>query len=250
MNPWFLSLIFIVFVNMAAYVWAFKRQSDALTDFTYSFCFFAVTAFLLFAFGDVSPGRIVLASMIFIWSLRLGGFLFYRIRKMNRDTRFDSFRQDPKGFLKFWLLQSVSIWILILPVITGLTTQNALNVHLPAVVLFLAGLLIESTADWQKFSHKTAYGASSFIQTGLYSSVRHPNYLGEILIWVSVFWYVVPVISGWSWITLISPLWISILLIFISGIPLIEQANTIKYKDNKYYQAYLKRTKRLIPFLY
>lgn len=235
---------------MAVYVWAFRRQSDAMTDFTYSFCFFIVTALLLFVYGKLSPGRIVLASMIFIWSLRLGGFLFYRIQKMKRDNRFDSFRQDPKGFLKFWLLQSGSIWILILPVIAGLTTTNVVSVHLPAVLLFLVGLSIETAADWQKFRHKTAFGPSSYIQTGLYSSIRHPNYLGEILIWISVFWYVLPILSGWSWISLFSPIWISVLLIFISGIPLIEKANKTKYKDNKDYHAYLKRTNRLIPLLY
>ena len=250
MNPWFLSLFFIIFVNISVYVWAYKRQSDALTDFTYSFCFFVATAWLLLNYGTLTPGRILLAFMIFVWSWRLGGFLFFRIRKMNRDTRFDSFRQDPKGFLKFWLLQSVSIWILTWPIITGLTSDQSPEVYQPALLLFLIGFILESVADWQKFRHKSEYGTTSFIQTGLYSTIRHPNYLGEILVWISVFWYVTPVMQGWMWISVLSPVWITLLLLFISGIPLIEKANAEKYKGNTNYQVYLKKTKRLIPFLY
>lgn len=250
MNQWLLSLIFILFVNITAYIWAYKRQSDALTDFTYSFCFFVVTTWLLLYHGNLTPGRLLLSFMIFTWSWRLGGFLFYRIRKMNRDKRFDSFRQDPKGFLKFWLLQSVSIWILLLPVIAGMTSDRSPVVHQPAISLFLVGFILESVADWQKFRHKSEYGASSFIRTGLYSIIRHPNYLGEIMVWVSVFWYVTPVLHGWTWISVFSPVWIALLLLFISGIPLIEKTNAEKYKGNANYQVYLKKTKRLIPFLY
>lgn len=244
-----ISFIIITIVNFSAYLWAYKRQSDHLTDISYSLCFIAVTSYFLFFFQDISLARCLLAFMVIVWGVRLGGFLFYRIHQMGKDDRFDNFRGDAYGFLKFWLLQSISISIIILPVLYGLmATELVINVY--ALGLWTLGWTMQTVADWQKFTFRSKNPPHQYIDYGLYKYVRHPNYLGEIMIWVSIFWYVIPILSGWLWLSIISPLWIIILLVRISGIPLIEEASAKKYQNNAQYTNYVKRTWRLLPFLY
>jgi steroid 5-alpha reductase family enzyme len=244
-----ISFIIITLVNVLAYIWAYKKQSDHLTDISYSLCFIAVTIYFLLAYGDMTIGRLVLALMVILWGLRLGGFLFYRIQKMGRDARFDAFRGDSIGFLKFWLLQSISISIIVLPVLFGLLGVN-IQLNIFAVILWLAGWIIQSVADWQKFIFRSNRPSDSFISSGLFTHLRHPNYIGEIMIWVSIFWYVSSILSGWQWIAVLSPIWIIVLLVKISGIPLIEEANQKKYQGNLAFQEYVGRTWRLIPYIY
>ncbi|MBK9737358.1 MAG: DUF1295 domain-containing protein [Saprospiraceae bacterium] len=245
-----ISFLLITFVNVSAFIWAYKKQSDHLTDISYSLCFIAVTMYFFFVGDWMDISRMIFAAMIICWGIRLGGFLFFRIHKMGKDSRFDNFRENRTGFLKFWLLQSVSIWIIALPVMIGLGGKN-LNIHFFAVLLWMIGMIIETIADWQKFMFRNRKpAANSFIDYGLFTYIRHPNYLGEILIWVSIFWYISPALVGYEWLSVVSPLWVIALLLWISGIPLIEKTNLTKYKDNPEFKAYTERTWRLIPWIY
>ncbi len=245
----FVSFVIITLVNVLAYFWAYKKQSDHLTDISYSLCFIAVTVYFLFAYGDLTSGRVILSLMVILWGTRLGGFLFYRIHKMGRDQRFDAFRGNAGGFLKFWLLQSISISIISLPVLFGLLSPN-IKVNIFAFLFWATGWVMQSMADWQKFTFRNHHPSNSFINTGLYRYIRHPNYIGEIIIWLSIFWYVFPVLAGWQWLSVISPVWIIILLVGISGIPLIEITNRKKYAGNVAFKEYVDRSWRLIPFVY
>ncbi|MBK9256549.1 MAG: DUF1295 domain-containing protein [Saprospiraceae bacterium] len=241
------SLLIITAVNVAAYIWAFFKQSDHLTDISYSLCFIGLTAYLLISEGSLTPGRLMLFAMVFLWGCRLGGFLFYRIHKMGKDYRFDAFRSSWAGFLKFWILQSISIWIISLPIIMGMS-KTTLSFSLVGFLIWMAGWITESVADYQKFRFKSSsINKDRFISTGLYRFVRHPNYTGEILCWVGVFIYVVPALNGMEWLSIISPIWIVALLLFISGIPLIDKNAEIKYGNDPTYKAYRSSTKALIP---
>lgn len=250
---WITLLVILVFItafNVAAYIWAYKRQSDVLTDISYSLSFIAVAMYGLYFWGPLTYPRVVLAGMVLIWALRLGGFLFYRIHKMGRDTRFDDFRESKIGFLKFWILQSISIWIIALPFMVGLYSNNE-NFNTWGIVIFLLGWIIEAVADYQKFSFRNnKKNEGKFIQTGLYTWLRHPNYLGEILCWLGIFLFVSPMLIGTSWLVIISPIWVIILLLFISGIPLIKVSNLKKYNHLPEYHNYLKKTWHIFPFIY
>lgn len=232
-----------------AYFWAYRNQSDHLTDISYSFCFILVTTYFLLVNDQITSYHLILALMVVLWGIRLGGFLFYRIKKIGRDIRFDEFRGSKKGFLKFWILQSISIWIIVLPVIMGLKGATY-EINYIAIGLWLVGWIMESIADFQKFKFRSTATPLLFIKTGLYKYIRHPNYLGEILVWIAIFWYVIPVLQGYQWLTVISPIWVVILLVGVSGIPLIEKTNLIKYASNSDFKDYTKKTWRLIPFIY
>jgi steroid 5-alpha reductase family enzyme len=244
------SLLIITAVNVAAYIWAYFKQSDHLTDISYSLCFIGLSAYLFIREGDYSSEKIILLGMVTLWGLRLGGFLFYRISKMGKDYRFDAFRSSWSGFLKFWILQSVSIWIIALPVIFGLSAGQPVFFK-AGFSLWLIGWIIEAVADYQKFVFKSkAENRNNFITSGLYSRIRHPNYLGEILIWTGIFIYTIPVLSGWSWLAVISPVWLVILLVFISGIPLIDSNAIKKYGNDPAYKEYRKKSWYLLPYIY
>lgn len=249
MNIWLYTFIIIFALQMLCYYWAYKKQSDQLTDISYSATFIIITLGFLYLLGPLSFSRVALSLMVILWGIRLGSFLFYRIQKMGKDSRFDSFRSSQTGFLKFWTLQAVSIFIIILPTLYGLTNAN-LKINFLAMMLWLLGFFIQAMSDHQKFVFKMKTKDKDFISSGWYKYLRHPNYLGEIMMWWAIFLYVSPLLSGLYWLLMLCPLWITILIVFISGIPLIEVTYPIKYKNNPNHNAYLNRTWRLIPWIY
>jgi steroid 5-alpha reductase family enzyme len=228
------------------------KQSDKLTDLTYSVSFFLLATGLFIYFADFSVGKWILTAMIGLWSIRLGSYLFMRIHRTGKDARFDEMRPSFFRYLGFWTLQSVSIWILALPFIFGYTEAMAFGIfQWVGVMIWLSGFLIETVADWQKFQFKSNKATKdTFIDIGLWKYLRHPNYLGEILVWVGVFIFVIPVLSGFSWISIISPFWIILLLVKVSGIPLLEKRAWERYGNRSSYHKYINRSYRLVPFLY
>ncbi len=243
-----LSLIIITLVNVIAYLWAYKKQSDHLTDISYSLSFIALVVSLVLIRGHTSWQHLLLTGMVVMWGLRLGGFLFYRINKMGKDDRFDSFRGSWVGFLKFFLLQSISIWIIALPAIIFIQVPD-LKVSMAGLGIWLIGFIIETVADTQKFLFKEKH-PDRYMDSGIYSIIRHPNYLGEILCWLGIWIYVVPSIIGWQWLSMISPIWIVFLLVKISGIPLLEKKGKRKYGGDPAYIHYMNDTHKLIPGVY
>jgi steroid 5-alpha reductase family enzyme len=242
------SLLIITAVNITAYVWAYFKQSDHLTDLSYNACFFILILILFYISPDKGWGKILMTSMVAIWAFRLGAYLFYRINKMKKDRRFDRFRGDWMGFLKFWVLQSISIWVIALPAIVFMLTDNP-SYWMPGMIVWAIGFILETIADAQKFSFKQQH-PDQFMDKGLFSIVQFPNYTGEILCWIGVFLFTLPSISGMEWLTVVSPLWIIILLLFISGIPLLEKQYEKKYGNTSSYKSYLKSTPKLVPFIY
>jgi steroid 5-alpha reductase family enzyme len=183
----------------------------------------------------------------------LGTYLFIRVNRVGKDERFDDFRQSFTGFMKFWILQAGSIILIFLPAFLGMSKDNG---HLSILsyagaLIWLVGFLMESIADWQKYQFKSkAENKGKFYEAGLFSFVKYPNYLGEILCWWGIFIYVIPVLQSWEWLSIVSPLWITALLLWISGIPLLEKQYDSKYGHSKEYQEYQKRVYKLIPGIY
>jgi steroid 5-alpha reductase family enzyme len=243
------SLIIIVLINIAIYFWAYAKQSDHLTDISYSACFVGLTLFLYWKYSAQDIGATLLLGMVTLWGLRLGGFLFYRIKAIGKDKRFDDFRGSWVGFLKFFLLQGISIWVIAIPIILYLGAEESSKYSILGIVIWFFGWIIETLADQQKFSFKQK-NPDSFYQGGLFSKIRHPNYLGEILVWIGIFVFTLPIYSGWTWLALVSPVWIVILLVGISGIPLLENKAWKKYGDDPEFQKYLKNSWRLFPYIY
>ncbi|MFT5645829.1 MAG: steroid 5-alpha reductase family enzyme [Aureispira sp.] len=246
------SILTVIIINAIGLIWGYTQQSDKATDLFYSLSFAALTGVLWFAEAD-SLMHHLLFGMILLWSFRLGSYLFKRIHAIGKDDRFDQMRKQFIRFASFWLLQALSVLILSIPILIIFQKSNIefVPMHLLGIGLWAFGLSIETIADQQKFAFRqNSTNDGQFIQTGLWKRVQHPNYLGEILCWIGIFVCAIPSLENWEWLAIISPIWITFLLVFVSGIPLLQKASKKKYGSLKSYQIYQKNTPLLIPFLY
>jgi steroid 5-alpha reductase family enzyme len=191
--------------------------------------------------------------MISIWAIRLGWFLFHRIHKTGKDGRFDALKPSLFRFLGAWTLQGLWVVFTLAAALTAIVSTKPMELGLFALTggaIWLLGFLIEAIADQQK---RTFSGDSKnrgkFIQTGLWSISRHPNYLGEIMLWIGVAVIAFPVLVGWQWLTLTSPFFVALLLIRVSGIPLLEKRADAKWGGQEDYEAYKLKTPILLPWV-
>lgn len=237
-------------INLALFVPAFFYKTDKLTDLSYtlSFLFVGVTLFVL---SEQTLLHAVLFLMIALWAFRLGGYLFIRIRKTKRDKRFDGVRESFPRFLKFWVLQGLSVFIILLPSIPffskGATVLTMLGGIGIAVWCF--GFVIEAIADYQKYTFiNDPENSGTWIAKGLWKYSRHPNYFGEILVWSGIYLYVLSHLGILATVVgVVSPLYIAYIILFQTGIPTVEKSADERWGDNPAYQAYKKRTSILIP---
>ncbi len=250
-----LVFLFIFLLQILFFVYAAINKTDKVTDLSYGLTFVFASIFSLYlGFEYISLYKWVLATLIVAWGLRLAIYLFIRVLRIGKDKRFDGIREDLKRFGSFWLLQAVSIFVILLPTIFALLYQRETSLNAFSYVgLFISlfGLIIESIADMQKYVFKNKEeNRGKWISSGLWKYSRHPNYLGEILMWVGVFIYVLPYLNDISLLTIISPIYIIYLLLFVSGVPTLEKEYAKRYEDNEEYSKYVKNTGVLLPKLF
>lgn len=188
-----------------------------------------------------------------IWAIRLGTFLFRRIHKAGKDSRFDEIKPSLFRFLNVWSIQGLWVTFTSAAALAAITTTTRKELGLFALIGFLTwafGFVFEVIADAQKSLFRAdPDNEGSFIRTGLWARSRHPNYFGEIMLWIGVAIIAVPILRGWQWVTLISPLFVTLLLTRVSGIPLLEKRADEKWGGQDEYEAYKERTPELIPRL-
>jgi steroid 5-alpha reductase family enzyme len=250
MNAILLSFVISLAVNAAFFAFAAIRKTDVVTDLSYSLSF-AVLAIALPSQGAREPVQLVASLLVLIWAARLGGYLLTRILRIKVDHRFDEMRDDPLRFARFWLLQAIAVAVIMLPV-SYLVSRDAAPDFGPwaiaGALVWLVGLVIEAVADAQKSAFKgKEENRDRFITSGLWRYSRHPNYFGEMLVWWGLFVYAVPFLDGAAFAVVIGPVFITLLLLFVSGIPLLERSADGKYGDDPAYREYKRRTSILVP---
>jgi steroid 5-alpha reductase family enzyme len=250
MKQLLLALLFSVGINIFMFLPAYIFQTDKLTDLSYAITFIAIAIFGLTAAATLGAVKFVLFFMVVLWALRLGGFLFWRIRKMKKDSRFDAMRGKFFTFLRFWLLQGISVTIIMAGAILAISSdvRNFNWASIAGLAVWLSGLAIEAIADIQKykFNQKPA-NKGKWIDGGLWYYSRHPNYFGEILVWIGIYLYCTTLLGGIGLLTaLISPLYISTLLLFVSGVPLLEKSADARWGKIASYQLYKKQTSLIV----
>ena len=252
MHTLIIMLLAVVGFNLAMFVPAYIYKTDKLTDISYALSFIAL---ILFAYARSSQKfpHTLLLLLVFWWAVRLGGFLLMRIWKIGKDKRFDGMRESIVKFFRFWLLQGVSVFIVLTAALLFMDAKSPkiTVLSLVGVAIFLAGLYIEALADLQKWHFsQDSKNKGKWIETGIWSKSRHPNYLGEMMVWIGVYLYVLPsLVNNQRFEALVSPLYIISLLMFVSGVPLLEKAADKKWGDQKAYQDYKKRVPKLLPKL-
>jgi len=242
------TLFFLIAFNLLMFIPAFIFKTDKLTDLSYSISFIAVSLFM-FIKSEQNVVQIILLIMILLWAIRLGVYLFIRINKTGKDKRFDGMRDSFWKFSRFWLLQGFSVWVIMLAAMFPFSNSGIdfSILHILGIVVFLIGLIIETVADYQKFIFKNNPKNTGWTNTGLWKRSRHPNYFGEMLVWIGIFTYSI-IYSTTLGIVVgaISPIYIITILLFVSGVPMLEKKYDRKYGDNPEYKKYKKETSLII----
>ncbi len=240
-------------INWLAFIPANRAKTEHYYDLTGSFTYLTVVVSALLLSDDLDARAVIVAVMVGMWALRLGTFLFRRVRRQGSDGRFDQIKTDPLRFFMTWTLQG--LWVLLtaasaLAIITGTERSSIGWVAALGIAVWVAGFGIEIVADQQKSAFKKdPANEGRFIRSGLWAWSRHPNYFGEITLWIGIAIMSLPVLSGWRWVTLISPVFVILLLARGSGVPLLETRAEKRWGDDPEFQAYTSNTPVLIPRL-
>ena len=248
-----LSVGLAFLIQWLAFIPAYLLQTEKFFDLTGSITYISVISIAITFSAGVDVRSLLLSALVVIWAIRLGSFLFGRIKKAGKDDRFDELKPSFIRFLNVWTIQGLWVTFTMAAALVAITTTTRKELDVFAIVGFLIwifGFAIEVMADSQKsrFSANPE-NKGKFIQTGLWSRSRHPNYLGEIILWIGIAVIAFPVLQGWQWVALISPVFVTFLLTRVSGVPLLENKADKKWGGQEDYESYKKRTPVLIPGL-
>ena len=229
---------------------SFAFQTEHYFDLTGSISYLSAVALAFYLNPSVDPRDLLIGLLIVVWAVRLGSFLFMRVKQDGKDDRFTIMKTQFHWFLMTWTLGGLWVFLTMaagLAAITSNTTQPFGLMAYLGLALWIFGFSIEVIADRQKrVFKKNQQKDKEFITSGLWAWSRHPNYFGEITLWIGLTLIALPVLSGWQLVTLISPVFVYILLTKISGIPLLENRGMKKWGSDPEYIDYVNRTPALI----
>lgn len=238
-------------VNWLAYVPSAIAQTEKYYDLTGSITYLTVIGAACWMSAPLDMRAIVVAAMVGIWALRLGSFLFARIGRDGHDSRFDRIKVNPARFLVAWTLQAVWVTFTAAAAIAVIAMAERAELGLwfwIGAAVWLTGFVIEVVADRQKSAFKSdPDNEGDFIDTGLWSWSQHPNYFGEIVLWLGIAIIAVPLLSGTDWLVMLSPIFVFLLLTGLSGIPMLDAKAKERWGDDPDYQEYRRKTSKLVP---
>ena len=247
-----LCTIIIFFLQWIVFIPSYFLSTEHFFDLTGSVTFITVSILAFLMNDSKNLRQFIVLVLIMIWALRLGSFLFLRIRKAGEDSRFTIIKKDFLVFFLTWNLQGLWVLFTLFGALTILTSNNNQNfgiLDIIGILIWIIGFVIEVVSDRQKSefkSHESNDG--KFIQSGLWKYSRHPNYFGEILIWTGIAIIGISVYSGFGWLGLISPFFVFMMLNYISGVRLLEKQAEERWGGNDLYQSYKSKTPVLFPY--
>ena len=239
-------------VNWLAFIPSAIAQKDTYYDTVGALTYLSVIGYSAYQAAPLDTRAIVVAAMVGIWTIRLGSFLFTRIHASGgADERFEKIKKNPPRFLVAWTLQAVWVIFTASAALVIITSQNTAPLGLffwVGAAIWLIGFAFEVIADDQKRRFKKdPANKGKFIKSGLWAWSQHPNYFGEITLWTGILVMAIPLLSGWSWLAVISPIFVYLLLTRISGVNLLDGIGKDRWGDDPAYQAYRENTPVLIP---
>ena len=229
---------------------SYAFQTEQYFDLTGTLSYLSALAVGFYLNPTSDPRDILIGLLITLWAVRLGSFLFLRIKKDGKDKRFTIMKTEFVWFLMTWTIGGLWVFLTMAAGLAAITSNETVPLGIPALVgliLWIFGFTIEIVADKQKRDFKKDTSQENeFITSGLWAWSRHPNYFGEITLLAGLTLIALPVLSGWQLCTLISPFFVYILLTRISGIPLLENRAIKKWGSDPEYVSYLERTPALM----
>ena len=246
-NPLVKNAVVIAYlIQWVLFVPAYLFQTEKFYDLAGSITYISIISFVFYKSSEFNLGSLILSLFIIIWAVRLGSFLFFRIKEAGEDKRFRDIKPSPTRFFMTWTLQGTWVSICSACAITAISTAEGIimnELFIIGVITFIIGFLIEVVADNQKTKFRSIPdNKDKFITSGLWSYSRHPNYFGEISLWLGVAIMSFSSLKGWQLITLISPIFTYILLVYVSGVRLLEARGKQKWGHLDSYKEYLDNT--------
>ena len=256
--PVLLYCVLISFtIHLIIFIPSAIMKNEKFYDFTGMIAYLSIIIFAIqqkyIQIHSIDIYSLVLSLLISIWTLRLGIFLFYRVLKVGEDIRFKDVKNNALQFFVWFSISSLWVSLTTMAAMNVITSKNYnqdLTLLYIGTIIWIIGFLFEIISDYQKIKFKNnALNKNKFIDSGLWSISRHPNYFGEIILWIGIYIITLPSTSGLEYLGIISPLFVIILLNKVSGINLLEASADKKWCSSNEYQKYKKITPRLIPKL-
>ena len=236
-----------VLIQFVIFLPSFLFQTEKFYDLTGSLTYISVTSIAYFSLENPSTIDTILYLYVIVWAGRLGIFLFRRINKDGKDERFDKAKKKFFWFLQYWMGQAA--WVVFSAGASILAILSPAEAELEVlafigIFLWWSGFLIEVISDYQKRKFReTSDPKTMFISTGLWARSRHPNYFGEITLWVGMAVISLSSLSGIEYVTaIVSPVFIYLLLVKLEGVPMLERIADERYGELPDYQEYKANT--------
>eukprot|EP00644_Phytophthora_capsici_P001128 jgi/Phyca11/129736/e_gw1.86.116.1 len=235
-------------------MYGIPNETERYFDLTGSTTYATVSMLAYIHIESPSWRDTLLTTFVWLWCVRLGSYLFWRICRDGSDKRFADIIVNPLCFLAAWNIQGLWVFFtllaVLLSVVHGTNDPEVKLLDIIGTSLWVVGYVIEVTADYQKIKFRLdTRNKDQFICSGLWSYSRHPNYFGEIMIWIGVFLVAVHTLPSFALqcAAAISPTFMALLIIFRSGIPLLEEDADQQWGKLKSYQQYKLQTSVLVP---
>ena len=245
---------YVLIIHWLAFIPALIFKTEKFYDLTGSICYaFAAIYVYLQSYGIFLSLSLFISLAILIWTLRLGSFLLKRVMDAGEDKRFRTIKTNPTQF--FMTFNLSALWVVICSLCALTAVSNGVLEVKPifyiGLLVFIIGFLIEVIADNQKTAFRAVPGnANSFITTGLWSVSRHPNYFGEVTLWLGIAMMSLPYLEGVQYWTLISPIFSFVLIYFVSGVRMLEARANVKWGGSPEYLDYQKKTPIFFPKIF
>ena len=245
------NAVFLAFaIQWIAFIPAYIFQTEKFYDLTGSLTYLLVIWYSLTLssdqFTNLNGANIVIVLLISLWAIRLGSFLFMRIHHDGEDKRFRSIKPSASQFFMTWTLQGLWVSLCSMCALTAISSNTGIVTNAffyIGLALFILGFAIEVMADMEKSAFKANQeNKDKFITTGLWARSRHPNYFGEIVLWTGIAVMSFSSLEGLQYLTLISPIFTYLLLVYVSGVRMLEARGDLKWGNDPAYQEYKKKT--------
>lgn len=247
----FTSAIAVLVYMTFVFVIAQLKKDNSIVDIAWGLGFLLIALLQLLIKSTRDTKDFILTGMIFIWALRLSIHIYLRSKGRGEDFRYAQWRKDwgskavVNAFVRVFMLQGVIMLFVALPImVVFYNSSNSLSVfNFIGIGVFIFGLLFESIGDFQLYQFKkNLSNKGKIIKSGLWKITRHPNYFGEAVLWWGIGIYTIGL--DLFYIALIGPLALNLLLLFVSGVPLLEK----KFEGNSEWEEYKKDTSAFIPY--
>ena len=250
-------LVMIFVIQWIAYLPAFIFKTEKFYDLTGSLTYISAILFALYSTNSsqsIDLGSLIIGAAIIMWAVRLGSFLFMRIQKDKKDGRFDSIKTSFSQFFMTWTLQGMWVFICSSAALVAIANPTGVvinSVFILGLALFILGFVVEVIADNQKTAFRSIPdNKDQFINEGLWARSRHPNYFGEITLWTGITVMGISTFEGMNYLAIFSPIFSYLLLVYVSGVRMLEYRGHKKWGHLDAYKSYKENTPKLIPKIF